>query len=190
MRVQPWTEEQIFMMITVGKEIVARWPGIGVRDHHGHHDICPGYKQDVAGFPFARVLRGIYDDDTIPDVWTPLWLPRQRQEALVALGYDLGRSGVDGDWGRFSDAALRRFQRQHGMLENGMWTSFVNWKVYDVMADRRGLLPFFAERRDDPPGGPPGGPPPRPNRDDSGAALPQPVAGTPAVGANVGADEP
>src|SRR5215208_4044590 len=55
MRVQPWTEEQIFMMITVGKEIVARWPGIGVRDHHGHHDICPGYKQDVAGFPFARV---------------------------------------------------------------------------------------------------------------------------------------
>jgi hypothetical protein len=143
MRVQPWTDEQIVMMIAVGKEIIHRWPGITFRDHHGHHDICPGYKQDVAGFPFARVLRGIYDNPGIPDVWTPFWTPTQRQHALLALGYDLGRTGADGDWGRLSDAALRKFQRENGMVQNGMWTTFVNWKVYDVMMARalRGFFP-------------------------------------------------
>jgi N-acetyl-anhydromuramyl-L-alanine amidase AmpD len=142
MQVQPWTDEQLTMMIAIGQEIVARWPNIGVRDHHGHHDICPGYKQDVAGFPFARVLRGMYADDSIPDVWTTLWLPRQRQEALRILGC-LDSGGVDGDWGRMSDAALRRFQREQGIHQNGHWTTFVNWKVYDVMT-ARGIRTFFA----------------------------------------------
>jgi N-acetyl-anhydromuramyl-L-alanine amidase AmpD len=113
MLVEPWTPEQVEMIIAIGKEIVTRWPGIGFRDHHGHHDICPGYKQDVAGFPFAQVLRGIYDQPGIPDVWTPVQTPLQRQNALLRLGYDLGRLGADGDWGRFSDAALRRFQRDN-----------------------------------------------------------------------------
>ena len=147
LQVQPWTEEQVEMMIAVGKEIVERWPNIGFREHHGHHDICPGYKQDVAGFPFARVLRAIYDNPAIPDVWTPLLLPEQRQRALWELGYDIGGTvrrgvngangasdaakGIDGDWGRMSDAALRRFQRDNGMLADGMWTSFVCWKVFE-----------------------------------------------------------
>jgi N-acetyl-anhydromuramyl-L-alanine amidase AmpD len=142
MKVQPWTDEQVAMMVAVGKEIITRWPHIGFRDHHGHHDICPGYKQDPVGFPFARVLREIYDNPKIPDVWTPLWMPLQRQNALLALGYSLGSLGADGDWGRFSDAALRKFQRENGLLEDGMWTSFVNWKIYDVMA-ARGLISFF-----------------------------------------------
>jgi N-acetyl-anhydromuramyl-L-alanine amidase AmpD len=136
MHIQPWHPDQIKMMIVVGKEIVKRWDGIKVRDHHGHHDICPGYKQDVAGFPFAEVLRGIYDEPTIPDVWTPFWMPGQRQAALQALGYNIGTAAPDGDWGRFSDAALRKFQRENGMLADGMWTTFVNWKVYDVMKAR------------------------------------------------------
>jgi len=141
MLVEPWTDEQVIMMIAVGREIVTEFPNIAFRDHHGHHDICPGYKQDVAGFPFARVLRGIYESVDIPDVWTPLWMPAQRQTALIKLGY-LPEDGADGQWGKFSDAALRKFQREQGMLENGMWTTFVNWKVYDAMS-RRGLLSFF-----------------------------------------------
>jgi len=134
--VEPWTDEQVDMMIALGKDIVARWPNIGVRDHHGHHDLCPGYKVDPVGFPFARVLRGIYDDDAIPDVWTPLWLPAQRQRALIALGHDLGSTGADGDWGRRSDGALRAFQRDHGVLEDGMWTTFTNWRVFDTLRGR------------------------------------------------------
>jgi N-acetyl-anhydromuramyl-L-alanine amidase AmpD len=143
MRIPPWPDPQIEMMIAIGQEIIARWPHIRVRDHHGHHDICPGYKQDVCAFPFARVLRGIYGDASIPDVWTPLWMPRQRQNALVALGYSLGSAGVDGDWGRMSDAALRKFQREQAMFEDGMWTTFVNWKVFDVM-QARGVGGVFA----------------------------------------------
>jgi hypothetical protein len=141
MRVQPWTDEQMVMMIEIGKEIISEYPNIGFRDHHGHHDICPGYKQDIAGLPLARLLRGIYNHDGIPDVWTPFLMPLRRQEALIALGYSLGSSGADGDWGRFSDAALRKFQREQGMEADGMWTTFVNWKVYDVMSSK-GLLAF------------------------------------------------
>ena len=142
LKVQPWTDPQIEMMVAIGKEIVAQWPNIEVRDHHGHHDLCPGYKQDVAGFPFAQVLRGIYDRPDIPDVWTPFWSTVKRQEALIALGYDLGLAGADGVWGQDSGSALRTFQRDQGMLPDCMWTTFVNWKVYDAMKVK-GIAGFF-----------------------------------------------
>ena len=132
--VQPWTDEQIEMMIDVGKEIGARWPHIGPRDHHGHHDLCPNYKDDVVGFPFAAVLRGIYDDDALPDVWTPLWMPAQRQRVLAFLDYDLGPAGVDGDWGTRSDLALRAFQRDIGLEPTGRWSTWVSWAVQDRVA--------------------------------------------------------
>jgi N-acetyl-anhydromuramyl-L-alanine amidase AmpD len=140
-RVQTWTPEQITMCIEIGREIVRRWPHIGPEDHHGHHDICPldqegnPYKIDVCGFPFAKVLRGIYPDRTVADVWTPLETVRQRQRALIAMGFDLGRTGADGDWGRRSRDALLRFQRQHGMVQNGLWSSFVNRKLHAALAD-------------------------------------------------------
>lgn len=135
MLIQPWTDEQIEMMIQTGREIIERWPAITWQDHHGHHDACPGYKVDVAGFPFARVLRGIYDDPGIPDIWSPFWTAEQRQRALVKLGYDLGRfgpdgDGVDGDWGRASDTALSAFQRQRGLVVNGYWTVYVSHAVW------------------------------------------------------------
>ena len=141
MRVQPWPEAQIEMMIQVGREIIGRWPHIEARDHHGHHDVCPGYKEDVAGFPFARVLRGIYRDPTIPDVWGPLWQAVTRQRALIALGYDLGDSGpagdgADGQWGRVSDAALLAFQMDRGQVQNGFWTTFTCWALHDALTAR------------------------------------------------------
>lgn len=138
MHVQPWTEEQVKMMVSVGKSIVDRWGHIGARDHHGHHDICPGYKDDVAGFPFARVLSGIYREE-VPDVWTALSLPIQRQNALYRLGYQLGTSGrrkngVDGMWGAVSDRVLLQFQTENDVVSNGMWSTFVCWKVFDLLS--------------------------------------------------------
>ena len=130
--VQPWTEEQIAMMIAIGVEIVTRFPHIQPRHHHGHHDICPDRKIDVAGFPFARVLRGIYPKLEIPDVWTPLLTARQRQRALIALGFNLGASGADGDFGQKSRDALTLFQKQNGLVANTRWSTFVNWKLHDV----------------------------------------------------------
>lgn len=141
-RVQPWTAEQIIMCIEVGREIVKRWPNIGPNDHHGHHDICPvdgngkAYKIDVCGFPFAKVLRGIYPEKTIIDVWTPLETVRQRQRALIALGFALGSSGADGAWGQRSRTALTLFQRHHGLVQNGLWSTFVSRAVQEELAER------------------------------------------------------
>src|SRR5688572_9309498 len=123
-KVQDWPDEQIEMMIAVGKEIITSFANIMVRDHHGHHDICPGYKDDVIGFPFAKVLRGLYDDDAIPDVWTPTMFAAQRQRILIALGYDLGATGADGKWGQRSDRALIGFQRRSGLETTGHWSTF------------------------------------------------------------------
>ncbi len=131
MRIQPWTRQQVEMMISAGREIVGRWPHIGPRDHHGHHDICPDYKVDPVGFPFAKVLRGIYEDASIPDVWTPYWTVRGRRRALVELGYNVGDGGV---WTPECDAALHDFQRRHGLAPNGRWSTFVGWKVRDTMS--------------------------------------------------------
>jgi N-acetyl-anhydromuramyl-L-alanine amidase AmpD len=140
LRVQPWTEEQVEMMIELGKMIYGQFNRIGVRDHHGHHDLCPGYKDDVAGFPFARVLSGIYGV-AVPDVWTPLRLPIQRQKALRLLGAMLGdtgprHDGVDGLWGRVSDRALIEFQASNGLVPNGYWSTFVCWQIHDRLQER------------------------------------------------------
>jgi len=136
MTVQPWPDEQFEMMIEVGKEIIARWPDIDVRAHHGHNDVCPGYKQDVAGLDFARLLRGIYDDQDIPDVWTPLRSATARQAALINLGYDLGHWGADGDFGDRSMKELDKFQKDCGATRIGFWTGFTNWDVWDQCQSR------------------------------------------------------
>jgi N-acetyl-anhydromuramyl-L-alanine amidase AmpD len=131
MLVQPWTEEQIEMMIYLGKIIVEEYPHIKYTDHHGHMDVCPGYKEDCSlAFPFKKVLSGIYNED-VPDVWTPYLTIEGRQQALLNLGYNLGEAGVDGDWGRISDSALKAFQKDDGLVVNGKWTTFVGWAIHN-----------------------------------------------------------
>ena len=44
---------------------------------------------------------------------------REMQEGLVALGYDLGRYGVDGDFGDATEMAVKEFQRDHGLEPDG-----------------------------------------------------------------------
>lgn len=136
LNVQPWTEEQLVMCIHVGKEIVGRWNHLRPEDHHGHHDLCPGRKEDVGSFPFARVLRGIYNDESIRDVWSPLWSAAGRQRALIALGYDLGKWGADGSWGGQSRKALLTFQEDHGLVAHGYWSTFVCRAVDDALLEK------------------------------------------------------
>jgi N-acetyl-anhydromuramyl-L-alanine amidase AmpD len=133
MKIEPWTAEQIEMMVLAGKEIVARWPEIGPRDHHGHHDLCPTWKVDPAGFPFAAVLRGIYGDPGLPDVWTPTWKVSGRRQWLRRLGF-ADHFVMDEDlWWQADDLALRRFQRDEGLPSNGFFTTFVAWRMFDRM---------------------------------------------------------
>ena len=131
--IQPWTEEQVEMMVELGRYIVSRNPHIRPEHHQGHDDLCPGYKLDVLGFPWVRVLEGIYDE-SIEDVWTPYFTTSQRQQALTDLGYDLG--AVDGVWGRRSGDALTDFQEDQGLVENGMWTTFVCRAIHSALRKR------------------------------------------------------
>ncbi|MEM9556749.1 MAG: N-acetylmuramoyl-L-alanine amidase [Acidobacteriota bacterium] len=136
--VQPWSDEQLTMMIAVGRAIVERWPAIGPRDHHGHHDLCPGDKVDVVGLPFARLLRGIYDDPSIPDVWTPTRTIAGRRRALARLGL-AGATEIspEAPWSTTDDEGLRRAQAELGLTVDGLWTQAVSWAVHDALADGR-----------------------------------------------------
>lgn len=41
------------------------------------------------------------------------------QNALSAKGYDLGNYGIDGDFGSATDSAVRSFQRDNGLVDDG-----------------------------------------------------------------------
>ena len=42
------------------------------------------------------------------------------QEILVDLGYDIGPTGVDGDFGSRTEAAIKLFQKRHGLEQDGI----------------------------------------------------------------------
>lgn len=45
---------------------------------------------------------------------------KQMQEKLAELGYDLGICGIDGDFGTATEAAVKKFQKDHGLTEDGI----------------------------------------------------------------------
>ncbi|MEM6457075.1 MAG: hypothetical protein AAF772_18440 [Acidobacteriota bacterium] len=139
MRVAPWPVEQLTMCVAVGREIVRRFPAIGPRDHHGHDDLCPGFKQDPShAFPYARLLRAIYRDPSLPDVWSPLRTRAARRRVLRRLGHGLpwpADEDVARPWGPDDVDALERFQTTAGLTVDGCWTSFVSWRVHDVLGE-------------------------------------------------------
>ena len=46
---------------------------------------------------------------------------RQMQKALIALGYDLGSYGADGEFGDCTEMAVRKFQKDKGLTVNGKY---------------------------------------------------------------------
>lgn len=52
------------------------------------------------------------------------------QKKLMQLGYDLPRFGADGDFGAETETAVRKFQREYGLVEDGV-AGIETWKMLD-----------------------------------------------------------
>ena len=56
------------------------------------------------------------------------------QQALMALGYDLSPYGADGQFGRKTEAAVKAFQRDHGLKQDGI-AGRMTWEALLQAAD-------------------------------------------------------
>lgn len=97
-------------------------------DVYGHFDFgkaaCPG--DDIE--QWIREVRGedvefLAEDEekTSPVSVAPLDSWKERQEALVSLGYDVGRTGADGLFGFYTRRAVESFQADAGLVSDGIW---------------------------------------------------------------------
>lgn len=61
--------------------------------------------------------------------WTGT-LVRKIQTALIAKGYSCGKSGVDGDFGKDTDAAVRKYQADNGLEVDGIVGPLTQGKLF------------------------------------------------------------
>lgn len=149
--VPEWSLEQVVMMIDlVVNDILVQWPGLILpRHHHGHHDVCPTntsgavgarYKIDSLGFPFARVLRGIYPNIIVPDVWSEFWDGDAKSPALEYFGYPEEEKEYATFGGGQTHDVLEEFKthrntitgRPRQLKVDPVWCTFTNWEIHDA----------------------------------------------------------
>lgn len=85
----------------------ARACGAAAGAHGGEAAVSPAMAVDVRGF--YRVKRGCLGGAV-----------RRLQTWLTELGYDVGPYGADGNFGADTEAAVRSFQRESGLREDGV----------------------------------------------------------------------
>lgn len=63
---------------------------------------------------------------------------RQVQQNLVKLGYDVGRSGYDGEYGPDTEAAVKAYQEAHGLDPDGEYGPLTHASMTDELAKLTG----------------------------------------------------
>lgn len=112
---------------------------LGPSDVRGHFDFtkptCPGdvleawvraQRGETVGWldPQRRVWENPDASVVAPEPAIdrrPLETWKQRQDALLALSYDLGRLGADGKFGYRTRSAVEAFQAAEGLVVDGVW---------------------------------------------------------------------
>lgn len=95
--------------VTVGKS---------VKGNYTYHDVIAdpyAYRPTPTPTPEPTKLgdRVLKYGDKGPDV-------KELQADLMKLGYDLPKYGTDGDFGKETEKAVRKFQQEHGLPEDGV----------------------------------------------------------------------
>jgi hypothetical protein len=132
--------EQLAMCIFLARDIISTYDGIEVRNHHGHYDLVPTNKTDPIGFPYARVLRAIYPDQIVPDIWSEFWPTlSSRENALSQLGYSPANVGANpwNDNGTYANE-LETFKTDRNAVNSvdkrvdRFWCTFTCWEIHDA----------------------------------------------------------
>lgn len=115
-----YTTEQVEAVIALCKGLVAAYPSITWIATH--YLISPGRKIDVNPlFPLAEVRAAVLGGLPTPNVTAAVeGGVRSYQEQLLALGFDLGPTGADGVLGSKTKAAVKAFQKERGLLVDGI----------------------------------------------------------------------
>lgn len=100
--------------------------GLSTDDVYGHFDFgkpaCPGDAIEA----WIRETRGEQvtfreDEKRTPSNAPSLDTWKERQDALVSLGFDLGPYGADGKFGYFTRHAIKAFQEENELVADGIW---------------------------------------------------------------------
>ena len=95
----------------------------------------------LKNFSHYAIPAGLYDDMTPTERKPTLKRGckgdsvRELQEILDRLGYDLGKCGIDGDFGRATEKAVKAFQKNAGVGVDGI-VGAATWAALDLTKDQ------------------------------------------------------